>query len=126
MERLISGGKVSRGYLGIRMQDIDADLAQQFNLSSQNGVLVDDVVTDGPAGKAGIKSGDVIMAFNGKEVDDGHSLQLVVADSRPARDATVKVIRDGADNVTVKLGIAGEARRKSKPSPFRHHGRLDG
>jgi len=105
MERLISGGKVARGYLGIRMQDVNADLAQQFNLSGQNGVLVDDVMPDGPADKAGVKSGDVIIAFNGKEVDDGHGLQLAVADCAPGSAATVKLIRNGAEKIlTLKLG----------------------
>jgi serine protease Do len=105
MERLISGGKATHGYLGIRMQDMNADLAQQFNLSSQNGVLVDDVMPDGPAGQAGIKSGDVIVAFNGKAVDDGHSLQLAVTDCAPGSTATVKLIRNGAEkNLTLKLG----------------------
>jgi serine protease Do len=104
MDRLISGGKVARGYLGIRMQDMDADLAQQFNLPGQNGVLVDDVMPGGPAGKGGIKSGDVIVAFNGKEVDDGHSLQLAVAACAPGSTATVKLIRSGAEKtVTIKL-----------------------
>jgi serine protease Do len=110
MERLISGGKVTRGYLGVRMQDINADLAQHFNLSSQNGVLVDDVMSDGPAGKAGIKSGDVIVAFNGKAVDDSHSLQLAVADSAPGSNAAVKLIRDGVQKtVTVSLGQLPES-----------------
>ncbi len=104
MERLISGGKVTRGYLGIHWQDINANLVQQFNLSSQSGVLVDNVVTNGPAGKAGIKSGDVIIAFNSKEVDDGHSLQLVVADCAPGSTATVKLIRNKAQK-TVSLNL---------------------
>jgi serine protease Do len=105
MERLISGGKVPRGYLGIHWQDINANLAQQFNLSSQNGVLVDDVMTNGPAGNAGIKSGDVIVAFNTKEVDDGHSLQLAVADCAPGSIATVKLIRNKAQKtVSFNLG----------------------
>jgi serine protease Do len=105
MERLISGGKVTRGYLGIRMQDMDADLAKHFNLPGQNGVLVDDVMPDGPAGKAGVKSGDVIIAFNGKPVDDGHSLQLAVANCAPDSTATVKLIRNGAEK-TLALKLA--------------------
>src|SRR5208282_3943596 len=76
MERLISGGRVARGYLGIHWQDVDGGLAPFFNLSSQNGVLVDDVIPGTPADKAGIKPGDFLTEFNGKEVDDGNSLQL--------------------------------------------------
>jgi len=105
MDRLISGGKVTRGYLGIRMQDLDADLAQQFNLSSQNGVLVDDVMPGGPADKAGIKSGDIIIFFNGKKVDDSHSLQLAVVGSASGSTATAKLIRNGTEK-TVSLKLA--------------------
>jgi serine protease Do len=104
MEHLISGGRVSRGFLGIRMQDIDADLALQFNLPGQTGVLVDDVMPGGPAGQAGVKSGDVIVAFNGKKVDDSHGLQLAVADCAPGSTATVKLIRNGAEKtIAIKL-----------------------
>jgi serine protease Do len=105
LEHLISGGKVIRGYLGIRMEDLTADLAQGFNLPSQNGVLVDDVDPAGPAGIAGMKSGDVIIAINGKTVDDSHSLQLNVANAAPGSTATVKLIRNGEQKtVSVKLG----------------------
>ncbi len=102
--RLISGGKVTRGFLGIHMEDLTADLAQGFNLSNQNGVLVDDVMPDGPAGKAGIKSGDVIVAFNGGEVADSHGLQLAVAACAPDSTATVKLIRNGTEK-TISLNL---------------------
>jgi serine protease Do len=105
MDRLISGSKVSRGFLGIRKQDVDADLAPQFDLSSPNGVLVDDVMPDGPADKAGIKSGDVIVAFDGKDVSDGHDLQLAVSGSAPGSTASVKIIRNGAEK-TLALKLA--------------------
>ena len=104
MERLISGGKVTRGYLGILMRDLNADLAEEFNLPNPNGVLVNDVMPDGPADRAGIKSGDVIVAFNGKEVDDSHSLQLAVSECAPGSTASVKLIRNGAEKtLTLKL-----------------------
>jgi len=105
MERLISGGKITRGYLGvIYLQDITPDLAKQFNLSGDNGALVGDVLPNTPAEKAGIKSGDVIVGFNGKDVADAHGLQLAVSQSEPGAPATVKLIRDGKEkNVTVAL-----------------------
>jgi serine protease Do len=97
MERLISGGKVARGYLvGIHMQDIDAGIAPFFNLSSQNGVLVDDVFPGTPADKAGLKPGDFLTEFNGKEVEDLNSLQLEISECAPGSDATLKLIRNGA------------------------------
>jgi serine protease Do len=95
MERLISGQKITRGYLGIKLQDIDAGLAEQFGLPDQNGALVDDVLLNAPAEKGGIKSGDVITAFNGKPVADWHSLMLAVSECAPGADATVKLFRNG-------------------------------
>jgi serine protease Do len=104
MERLISGGKVTRGYLGILPQDITPGLAQQFNLASQNGALVGDVVPGTPAEKAGIKPGDVVIAFNGMDVSDAHGLQLAVSQCEPGSPATVKLIHDGLQkNLTVTL-----------------------
>jgi serine protease Do len=104
MERLISSGRVARGYLGIHMQDVNADLAPYFNLSTQNGVLIDDVIPGAPADKAGIKSGDFVTEFNGKAVDDGSSLQLAISESAPNSDVTVKLIRNGsAKTLTVRL-----------------------
>jgi serine protease Do len=104
MERLISGGKVTRGYLGITPEDITPGLAESFGLPDQNGALVGDVLPGTPAEKAGIKSGDVIVEFNGKEVADAHSLQLTVSECAPGTEATVKVIRNGREKTfTVKL-----------------------
>ena len=97
MENLISGGKVTRGFLGVSLQDIDADLAKQFNLPDQNGALVDDVLPDTPAEKAGLKSGDVIVAFNGKAISDVNSLQLLVSEADPGSAATLKLIRSGRE-----------------------------
>jgi serine protease Do len=94
--RLVSGGKITRGYLGIIPQDLDADLAQQFNLPNQNGALIGDVMPNTPAAKAGLVSGDVITAVNNKPVDDAHSLQLMVSQFNPGTVVTVKVIRNGA------------------------------
>ena len=104
MERLISGGKVARGYLGIHMQDVDAGLAPFFNLPSQNGVLVDDVMFGTPAAKAGFKPGDFVTEFDGKEVDDANSLQLAISECAPGSDVTTKLIRNGViTSLTVKL-----------------------
>jgi len=104
VERLIAGGKVTRGYLGVYPQDITPGLAQQFKLTGQNGALVGDVLANTPAEKAGIKAGDVIIAFNGKDVSDAHMLQLAISQSEPGSSATLKFIRDGVQkNITVAL-----------------------
>lgn len=104
MDRLISGGKVTRGYLGIHMQDVDAEIAGQFKLSTQDGALVDDVFPGTPADKAGIVPGDFVTEFNGKKIDDGNSLQLAISECAPGSDATLKLVRNGAEkSITVKL-----------------------
>ena len=99
LERLVSGGKIARGYLGIIPQDIDADLAKQFGLTDQTGALVGDVMADAPAAKAGLKSGDVIVALNGKPVTDAHGLQLAISQINPGTSVAVKIIRNGFSKI---------------------------
>jgi len=105
MERLISGGKVSRGFLGIVPDDVTPDLAQQFNVSNESGALVDDVLPNTPAQKAGLKSGDVILSVNGKNIDSANSLTLTISDLDPGSTAALKILRDGAaKTINVVLG----------------------
>ena len=105
MDRLIHGGKVTRGYLGVTLEDITPGLAESFGLPDQNGALIRDVLPETPAQKAGLKSGDAIIEFNGKKVSDAHSLQLIVSECSPGTEVTVKVIRSGSNKtLTVKLG----------------------
>jgi len=105
MERIISGGKITRAFMGVNLQDLDAGLAVYFNLPDQNGALVDDATPGSSAAKAGIQSGDVIVAFNGKEVTDAHNLILAVSDCLPGSQATLKLIRDGkTKTINVTLG----------------------
>ncbi len=105
LESLVIGGKVTRAYLGIAPQDIDANLARQFNLPGQSGALVGDVMDGTPAAKAGLKSGDVITAVNGRNIADAHDLQLTVSQLAPGSLATLKIIRSGlAKAVSVTLG----------------------
>jgi serine protease Do len=105
LESFVSGGKIARGYLGIQPQDIDANLARQFNLPGQNGALVGDVMEGTPAAKAGLKSGDVILAVNGRDVADAHDLQLTVSQLSPGTMVTLKVVRNGFNKtIAVTLG----------------------
>jgi serine protease Do len=99
LERLLSGGKVSRGLIGVYPQDITPALAQAFNLPDENGALVGSVTPNFPADKAGIKSGDVITAFNGKKITDAHDLILNVSDTAPGTAATIDLIRDGHSKI---------------------------
>jgi serine protease Do len=104
MERLIAGGKVSRGYLGVVSQDVDAGLAESFHLPEQGGALVGGVVANTPAANGGVKIGDVIVGLNGKPVPDVQGLNFLVSECPPGSTATLKFIRDGEERtIAVKI-----------------------
>lgn len=94
MDSLIKKGKVVRGWLGVSIQPMTAELAKQFRLSDEKGALVGDVFEDSPAEKAGIKTGDIIVEYNGKKVDEPSSLRNMVAGTAPNEKVTLKIIRD--------------------------------
>jgi serine protease Do len=91
----LKSGKVTRGWLGIMIQDITPELAESFGIKQTSGVLVGDVVQDGPADKAGLKRGDIITAINGKELENAHALSRLVASTAPGTQITLKIMRDG-------------------------------
>jgi len=104
MERLITDGKVSRGYLGLMIQPVTQALAKEFKLKDQAGALVGEVTPKSPAEEAGLKDGDVIVEFNGKKVSDSRHLRLMAAQTSPGTKVTVKAIREGKEqsfNVTL-------------------------
>jgi serine protease Do len=93
MERIITEGKVIRGFLGINIQPLTPDLAREFNLPDESsGVLVGGVTPGGAAEKAGLKDGDVILEFNGKKVSDFRTLQIFVAQTSPGTKVKLRVL----------------------------------
>jgi serine protease Do len=109
LERLLTGGKITRGYLGVKPQDLDAGLALQFGLSDQNGALVGDVEPGSPASKAGVKSGDVIVTINDKQITGADNLKVVVSQFEPGSRVKVGIMRDGAPKaIVVALGTMSE------------------
>lgn len=96
MASLIKDGRVTRGYLGVMIQDVTPNLAKEFKLKETQGALVGDVTPKSPAEKAGIESGDLILEFNGKKVTDSRHLKLEVARVQPGESVPVKVLRDGS------------------------------
>lgn len=95
--QLVSKGEVTRGYLGVSIQSISPDLAAALKLKSGKGALVADVVSGGPADKAGIKRGDLIVSFDGKAVQDSHDLPAMVAATPVGNEVTVVIMRDGKE-----------------------------
>lgn len=105
MEAIVTKGKVSRGYLGVSIQSVTPELAEAFDLDKAEGALVGEVNKDTPAEKAGLKSGDVIVEFDGKPVPDHRKLRLMVSQQDPGTPVTVKVIRNGDEReFKLKLG----------------------
>lgn len=104
MQSLIKTGKVIRGWLGVTIQPLTSELAKQFGLRDEKGVLVGDVVEDSPAEKAGIQRGDVIVEFDGKEVKDATHLRNMVAGTAPNTVVSLKCIREGGPK-TVQVKI---------------------
>jgi len=94
-DQLISTGEVTRGWLGVSIQPLDAELAKSFGLDRVTGALVTQVLPGTPAERAGIKRGDVLLSFNGKPVRSVKELQLLVASSALAKKIPVEVLREG-------------------------------
>jgi len=92
--QLVSTGKVSRGRIGVQIQEVDAKMADAFNLDRPRGALVSEVLGDGPAAKAGIKNGDVILSVDGKMVERSTQLPSMVSSIKPGTPAKVEVWRD--------------------------------
>lgn len=107
--QLVTTGKVTRGRLGIGVQEVNQALADSFGLPRPTGALVNTVEPGSPAAKAGVKPGDVIVELNNRAIEHSGELPERVADIRPGTDATLKVIRKGAPvSLTAKIGTSGE------------------
>ena len=108
MDKLIRDGKVTRGYLGLRLQrqdEITSDLVKDFKLPDANGALVNTVEPNSPAAHAGFKEGDFVTEVNGKKVASTPQLMLVVSQTPPGTKVNVKVLREGKEKLlTATLG----------------------
>lgn len=104
VSQLKSDGAVSRGWLGVQIQQVSRDLAEVLGLDRTYGALVSDVMPDSPAAEAGIEARDVIVKFNGKRVDEWQNLPPLVGLVRPGSTVPVEVIRDG-DRRTLDVTI---------------------
>ena len=115
LDQLKEKGKVTRGWLGVYIQPLTPDAAENLGISGRRGALVSDVTSGGPAEKAGIRSGDVIVGFNGKEIRDEHELPQAVAVTKPGTTVNVRLIRGGKET-TVKVTIAEMEGEPGKPA----------
>ena len=104
-DQLREYGRVSRGYLGVLIQDVDRNLAESFGMAQPNGALVSQVMKDSPAANAGVQVGDVILAFNGKRLLNSSQLPPLVGTTRVSEKATLRILRGGKErDVEVVIG----------------------
>lgn len=108
-------GKVTRGWLGVYIQRLTPEAAENLGISGRQGALVSDVTSGSPAEKAGIRSGDVIVAFNGKEIRDEHDLPQAVASMTPGKTVDVRLLRDGKE-MAIAVTIAEMEGEPAKPA----------
>jgi serine protease Do len=107
-------GKIIRGWLGVTIQQITPDLQDKLDLKDTKGALVSDVTEGGPAKKAGIETGDVIVSFDGKEINDANELPLIVAATAVGKTAKIEIIRNGNKRtLDIKVGELKDEEEKS-------------
>jgi serine protease Do len=123
--QLITTGHVSRGWLGVTIQPVDQGLADSFGLPEPEGALISSVMQGGPAARAGLRSGDVILALNGQSIQTMNQLPVRIASLMPDTTAHLTVWRDHAQReVNVKLGSMGNQTVASAQQPQNEGGSL--
>jgi len=118
MEQIIDHGEVKRGWLGVTIQNLNADMAEQFNLSEPRGALVGNVDSSGPAGEAGVKTGDVIVGVGGEGIENVSDLQWTIARAGPDSTVDLHIIRDG-EEITVPVTLEEREAESARASTGR-------
>lgn len=121
MEQLINDGSVTRGFIGVTLQQIDNNLAQAFEMDKVEGALIADVTEDSPADKAGLKQGDVILKFNNKRIANIGMLRNAVSLMKPGSKMQLTVLREGRQlSIPLTIGTFPE----DDPIVSMKHGRI--
>jgi serine protease DegQ len=113
MEQIIASGRVTRGWIGVEVQELSAELAESFKLSRPEGTIVAGVLRNGPADRAGIRLGDILTHVDGKKVVDTASMLNLIAGLKPGRAAILTIYRDGQPKeVQIVVGKRPHPREK--------------
>jgi serine protease Do len=116
VEQLKESGLVARGWLGVLIQRVDRDLAESFGLDRPSGALISQIFPDSPAEEAGLKEGDIIIEFNGKQIDLSSHLPHVVGRTKVDSEVDVIVMRD-REKQTIKLKVGILPKNRAQASP---------
>ncbi len=121
-EQLIKAGRIKRGWIGVNIQDITPELARKFSYDRLEGVLLNGIIKESPAEKAGLKKGDIITQYNGRDVIDVGSFRNSVASTPPGKKVKIRLFRNGAYKeteilVAEQVFFSQEKRRYSLPMP---------
>ena len=109
-DQLVENGAVTRGYVGVYIQELSQELADTFGLKTPQGALVTKVEKGSPAEKAGLKEGDVITSFNGKKVSSSVTLPMIVSVMKPGTEADMTIVRDKKEmTLSVTVGTNEKA-----------------
>jgi serine protease Do len=119
VDQLVDKGKVVRGWLGVALQPLSADLAQSLGLADTNGAVVGSTITGSPAAQAGLQQGDVIVAYDSTPVDDYRHVQRLVAETRVGKSVTLQIVRKKQKmDVAVTIAeVPDETARRPGPPP---------
>ena len=113
MESILTSGSVTRGWIGVEPQNLSKELAESLNLPKDiNGVLISGVLEGGPADKAGMKPGDVLMQVNGQKVNDVVTLLNHIAQTNPGDEAKINLLRKGKE-ISLKVQVSKRPKSKS-------------
>jgi len=113
MAQIVEKGYVSRGWLGVEIQELSPSLAESFGLDVQKGVIIAGVLRNGPADKAGLEPGDIMLQLNGKEVETAHAALNAIAQTRPGDQITIHGIRNGKP-LDAKATVAERPQQQSR------------
>jgi serine protease DegQ len=115
MEQIIRDGGVTRGWIGIEAQDITPELAESFKLRGGRGALIAGVMRGGPADKAGVKPGDILLDINGRPVIDSAGMLNLIAALKPGQPANIRVVRNQAErSYSVLIGKRPKLQQSSR------------
>ncbi|HEX4879621.1 MAG TPA: trypsin-like peptidase domain-containing protein [Limnobacter sp.] len=113
LSQIVRTGSVTRGYIGVEQQNITAELASAFDLPQNDGVIIAGIVKDGPADKAGLKVGDILLSLDGQKIQDTTQMLNLIAGYAPGDKKVIKLLREGKENaITIEIGV------RPKPGDF--------